>query len=167
MPNSYTYVLMVIDFLQSCSPPVLPCLQEAGPGVRAPELGRLLSWGSLALRILRSICAFTQEAVISTAGFDLTDPSVLTQTQWAMICSQFKTVYPKIGATSAEEINTIKKVCSPRLAKMVELSSKKCSGSSGNSQKANEQMGIMMCTAVKAMASFKFCFCIQTSAEMS
>ena len=39
MLNSYTYVLLVIDFLQSCNPPVLPCLQEEGPGVCAGSGG--------------------------------------------------------------------------------------------------------------------------------
>jgi terminal uridylyltransferase len=34
MLNSYTYVLMVIDFLQNCTPPVLPCLSEASEGIQ-------------------------------------------------------------------------------------------------------------------------------------
>ena len=100
-----------------------------------------------------SIWALTQEQVISTAGLDLTNPSTLTQTQWDMACSQLKNVYPKVGDNIPDKELDVWRKCSPRVAQVLVESSKKCSGTSkGNSQE--EQMGKMMCQAVKTMASF-------------
>ena len=98
----------------------------------------------------------TQEAAVSTAGFDLTDTSALTQDQWGMVCPQFKPVLAQ------QSVADLKKHCSPKLGDLFEAVKTKCSpadkvsGDSGMSEEQSKTMMATMCQGISTMVGFDF-----------
>ena len=100
-----------------------------------------------------SIWALTQDAIISTAGFDLADSSTLTHQQWEIMCPQLK---PAL----LQPVDPISKNCSPRLAKVYQSAKQGCSRISSSEQGPSEaQTSAMMkamCQAVSTFVSLGF-----------
>lgn len=66
--SSYGYILLAIHFLQTRSPPILPCLQAVGADVERTYRGdhdvtydrQVAKWVGISVTLGRSVCAFVR-----------------------------------------------------------------------------------------------------------